>query len=326
MHARSQKPWLVPETDFPSEGSASEKLRFLLNYAVLAPSRYNIQPWLFKITGSDLRLYADRSRSLPASDPEDRALIIGCGAALHYLTVAMRYFGYAANLHTFPDLTDEDLLAVVRLGDSLEPEFEDQLLFKALTMQPLDDGSDKRPLRKTVDPVIKRLGVEITYVEEGSDKRTLEKTIADAIGRESMDPSVLAERAEWEAQLKALRLSEKTPNREIIHQNGYASRYDNKPEASDVDFVLIGTAGDNTASWFAAGRALANVMLKSALSGRCALPIHAPVESEHYRTEISDRLELSTFPQALVQLSCGAHPVVTSRRPVHDVLITQRQL
>jgi nitroreductase len=35
--------------DFPIAGTPAEQLRFLLHYAVLAPSGHNSQPWLFKI-------------------------------------------------------------------------------------------------------------------------------------------------------------------------------------------------------------------------------------------------------------------------------------
>jgi nitroreductase len=42
-------PWKVTEGDFPRSGDVEEKLRFLLNYAVLAPSVHNTQPWLFRV-------------------------------------------------------------------------------------------------------------------------------------------------------------------------------------------------------------------------------------------------------------------------------------
>src|SRR5581483_7048775 len=37
----------VVGADFPATGTAVEQMQFLLNYAVLAPSRHNVQPWLF---------------------------------------------------------------------------------------------------------------------------------------------------------------------------------------------------------------------------------------------------------------------------------------
>jgi hypothetical protein len=47
MAEQISNPWDVRETDFPIAGTSAEKLRFLLNYAVLAPSGHNSQPWLF---------------------------------------------------------------------------------------------------------------------------------------------------------------------------------------------------------------------------------------------------------------------------------------
>jgi hypothetical protein len=44
-------------------------------------------------------------------DPEDRALVISCGAALFYLRLAMRHFGHEDVLEILPDATDADLLA-----------------------------------------------------------------------------------------------------------------------------------------------------------------------------------------------------------------------
>lgn len=36
--------WNVQETDFPVTGTPEEKLKFVLNYAILAPSSHNTQP------------------------------------------------------------------------------------------------------------------------------------------------------------------------------------------------------------------------------------------------------------------------------------------
>ena len=61
--------WNISQLQFPPSVSSSEILRFLLNYAVLAPSGHNTQPWLFQINGNVLGFYADRSRALPIVDP-----------------------------------------------------------------------------------------------------------------------------------------------------------------------------------------------------------------------------------------------------------------
>ena len=76
MNLTLQKPWTLWEGDFPASGTTADKLRFMLNYAVLAPSSHNSQPWLFDITGKSVDIYADRTQCLPVVDPVDRELKI----------------------------------------------------------------------------------------------------------------------------------------------------------------------------------------------------------------------------------------------------------
>ena len=91
--------WNVSESQFPKDGTKTEQLKFLLNYAILAPSSHNTQPWLFKIIGDNvIELHADRTRALALVDPVDRALTISCGAALSHLQIAIRHLGYMYNV------------------------------------------------------------------------------------------------------------------------------------------------------------------------------------------------------------------------------------
>lgn len=86
--------WYISDKLFPSEGTTTDRLKFFLNYGILAPSGHNTQPWLFKIVDDKIDLYSDRTRSLPVVDPDDRELTISCGAALYHIGLAMNHFGY----------------------------------------------------------------------------------------------------------------------------------------------------------------------------------------------------------------------------------------
>ena len=108
-------PWQVQADDFPVNGKTSEKLKFLLNYAILAPSGHNTQPWLFKIVDDGVELYVDQTRALPVADPEFRELIISCGAALFNLKIALRYFGLQDIVEVFPHEQNSDLLAKISI-------------------------------------------------------------------------------------------------------------------------------------------------------------------------------------------------------------------
>ena len=79
MTGFERNPWAITEQDFPVAGSVEEQLRFLLGYAILAPSSHNSQPWQFRIDAASapttqIDLLADRSRRLGVVDPEDYAI------------------------------------------------------------------------------------------------------------------------------------------------------------------------------------------------------------------------------------------------------------
>lgn len=107
--------WRVEPKSFPHRGAVSEKLHFLVNYAVLAPSKYNAQPWLFEICGDSLDLIRDRSWAFRETDPEGRELTLSCGAALLNLRIAAQHFGYETRIQTLPWPGDRYLLARVHL-------------------------------------------------------------------------------------------------------------------------------------------------------------------------------------------------------------------
>jgi len=91
-------------------------LRELVAAAILAPSSHNTQPWRFRLAAHRIDLWADRTRALPVNDPDDRELLLSCGAALFNLRVASARHGLAASVVLQPDAAHPDLLARVALA------------------------------------------------------------------------------------------------------------------------------------------------------------------------------------------------------------------
>ena len=125
--------WKVKEAEFPHHGTVEEKLKFILNYAILAPSSHNTQPWLFKIDSEEIYLYADRNRGLSITDPEGRELVISCGTALFNLRIALHHFGYTGKIITFPNPANSELLACIKLGYRIKESTDNNLLFNAIS-------------------------------------------------------------------------------------------------------------------------------------------------------------------------------------------------
>ncbi len=90
----------------------------LVTDAIAAPSMHNAQPWRFSCSPGcrTLRLWADPERALPQADPDDRALHIGCGAALFNLRVSAAHAGLPVRTTLLPDPERPALLAAVELA------------------------------------------------------------------------------------------------------------------------------------------------------------------------------------------------------------------
>ena len=85
----------------------------LVAEATAAPSMHNAQPWRFRFLAADrlLLLYADLERAMPRSDQGNRALHIGCGAALFNLRVSAAHAGLNPVVRLLPEPQDPQLLA-----------------------------------------------------------------------------------------------------------------------------------------------------------------------------------------------------------------------
>ena len=90
-------------TDCPAGHLAPETVDAVLRAAVQAPSSHNTQPWIFAVEPGVIQVRADRTRALPVNDPDDRELVMSCGAALFNLRVAAWHAGAAPTVAILPD-------------------------------------------------------------------------------------------------------------------------------------------------------------------------------------------------------------------------------
>lgn len=91
-------PWDIKRENFPKKGSLPDKIKFILGYAILAPSTHNSQPWLFKIENDRVKIYYDQNLKIPEADPLGRDLYISIGCMIENLVIAASYFGIFRDL------------------------------------------------------------------------------------------------------------------------------------------------------------------------------------------------------------------------------------
>jgi len=123
-------PWDISPDDFPRHGSDADRLRFLVRYALLAPSTRNTQPWRFRVADGNVELHLDLERWQRVADADQREMFISLGCALENLLIAATHFGYHTAADYLSGVDDDTPVVRVRFepgglaGKTPDPRFD----------------------------------------------------------------------------------------------------------------------------------------------------------------------------------------------------------
>jgi hypothetical protein len=345
--------WNVAESDFPKEADMDKKIGFLLKYAILAPSGHNTQPWLFKVTGNSmLELYADRSRALAVVDPDDREMVISCGAALYYLRLAANHFGLAETVELLPegkndDNNNPDLLARVSFKE-IDNELiwkqaqQDSVLFEAITKRrsnrsPFENRKLPSGLLLSLKDIARAHSVWLDIVEEELQKNGLADLISQGDRIQLSDKKFRRELAAWIHPNRSHSrdgmpgYAHGMPNivshmgpfliRTFDIGKGQAAK-DRQLATGSPILAVLGTDADEPLNWIQAGQAVARILLRARADNIWVSFMNQPIEVPELRPKLCEALGRSAgYPQLLMRLGYGKDVKPTPRRDLGELIV-----
>ena len=332
--------WNIHAGHYPRDGSQLARNRFLLGYAILAPSSHNTQPWLFRVDEDGIDVYVDGSRKLHVIDHSGRQLYMSVGAAVFNLRLAMLRFGHAPVVETFPLAGDPTCVARVSPGALVEPRLRDFDLFDAIATR----HTNRQPFLPV--PVSYRIADELIEAadDEGAwllrlhpDARTkAAELIAAADRAQFRDKRFRRELSQW-------LVANDSPRGDGIP--GYSKSYGapisratnllvrtfdlgDRVADDERDLVngspmlaVLGTDGDGPADWLAAGHAMQHALLAAGIHGLSASFLNQALELNDFRDRFSDITDRG-YPQLVLRFGYAAAAAkATPRRSVADVII-----
>ncbi|WP_024805057.1 nitroreductase family protein [Nocardia sp. BMG51109] len=306
-----------------------------LALAVRAPSVHNSQPWSWRVGDSTVHLYADTGRHLPHTDPDQRDLVLSCGAALHHLRIAARVLGWEAVVHRLPSPADPDHLAAIEFRAGT-PTPDAVRLARAISRRRTDRRrytSWEVPSAYLATIVVAGAdsGVLVHEVEDGFARTQLLRAFEQAAWEHARDFSYGVELAQWSGRHAS---EEGVPARNAVKTVDATVRPFSNPGlpqavVRDTDcaerMLLLSTSADDRMSRLRAGEAASAVLLTATSLGLATCPLTEPFEVQGIRNRIrTDILDDSAFPQLAIRIgwaATGSGPLLaTPRRPVGDVV------
>ena len=273
-------------------------------------------------------------------DPQDRALLISCGAALGALRAAMRHFGYAGEIGLLPAGDDSDLLAHVGLGGPHWRSAAEEARFWAITgrrttRRAFADEALPLGLAAELAGFGCAEGVEVAVMTDPAAKARMAALVTEGDRAQFADPR-------FRRQLGAWVHSRRTTSRDGISGvtfgmsdvlspvgglvirtfdmgDGIAAK-DQEIAKGSPALLVVATGQDEALDWVRAGIAHMEALLAITAAGPTAAYLNQQVELDALRPRLREAAGVTGQPQLLLRIGRGPAVLPVVRRSVEEVI------
>lgn len=314
--------------------SFQDKALALIQYAILAPSSHNTQPWRFRVRNSTIDLFGDRTRRLPINDPDDRELMISCGCALMNLRIAAASKGITTDVKLFPDSENPNWLAQVSLKEELNTPLPEAELFPFLERRRTyrQDFAPKAIDENILNALVHAANVENAWLRpllHEDSRRKAAALVAQGDAIQWANPHWRQELADWmhpRSQGDGLTMpglvapvaSFVVPR---LNLGGRVGAKDQELAEKSSFLAVLGTDEDSPSNWLKVGQALDRVLLTACQLGLQASYLNQPIQVGELRSQLQNLLDGDGFPQIFLRFGYPTKDIPQApRRSLEQVL------
>jgi nitroreductase len=326
-------PWLVSEQHFPGDKPIQDQVKFLLRYAILAPSSHNTQPWKFKVQNNTLSVYADLTRWLKVADSDQRELRISIGCSLENLCVAAQHFGLKGEVNYFPDNNNSELVSFITFNPSGSKESYNHVnLFSAITKRttnhnPFEDRTLEPEHQNELFQTCNDSSLTLELISDSERKMKIEDLIVQADAMQFSNPAWREELAYWlgKGVFGTSWIISKVAKLAVTYLD--LSKGTMKKDASlfmsAPVFAVISSQTNDAETHIRVGRLFERISLAATLLGLHVHPMSQVLEFSELKAALSQMLEdEDKIPQHTFRLGYSEpEREHTPRRPIEEVLI-----
>lgn len=343
--------WSIEESDFPDDGSSEEKGTFLLNYAILAPSIYNTQPWSFNVSGDEILIFADESRWLKIADSNKREMYISIGEALENLIVAADHFGYNSTVSYLAesDLSESDFLKsdlpesyhpVARVSLQLDAASSmDPSLFSAITstnssnrsIETPDGQIEQKAMKRDIEALMDLMALNtdqdigIILSDDPEIKKRLLNLTEEADRSMYSNVTFKSELGHWLSRgaMGPTGVRAKIDQIKVAFLDSVPDQIKEDKETINSSLYLgfVTSEKNDAQSQLKAGRVYERFRLSATSAGLSLQPMNRALQAVETESEAKGLLNGSFVQQIFCLDIVGPANELTPRRPMEEVLI-----
>ncbi|MHC1702866.1 MAG: nitroreductase [Tenuifilaceae bacterium] len=313
----------------------------MVQYATMAPSGHNTQPWIFTILESSIEIRPDFSNSLPIVDSNNRELYISLGCATENLCITANELGYETNYSVELDSNNHHF---IRVKISKGNPSKNYLFGEIEKRQTNRSEYTNRIIMPSTIKELKRLseseGVKVRFYENDSnDFLILKDHVAQGNAVQMKDAAFKKELLSW------IRFNKKEVTKQ---QNGLTyevmgtpatptflgrlivksflkpnkqNKGDMKKISSSSHLVLFTIEQNNPENWILLGRILERFLLETTRLGIACAYLNQPCEVEAIAKSMQSKLQINNeFPAILLRIGYS-NPLPYSPRKELDRVV-----
>jgi Nitroreductase family. len=315
----------------------------ILQYASLAPSGHNTQPWRVAIEERDRwTLALDEDRLLPDVDPERREALLSLGHFIENLVIAAGSIGFTAEVEVLAEERQEREVARIHLSSRSPVDYP---LRKLSLRRTLRSGFLPETLsRSDLDALLAPLDGMGTYFPRGSrEANWLQEAEVEAMRKQTWRDSAQQELSNWVhldrsraesrqdgltpetmevswfgRQFMYLFMDEDSVMTERFREKGIETATQQAGEGAG--WLVVTSPDQRPSSILKTGRRVQRMWLQCRERRIAIHPMSQVLEEEPWRQQIANAVGLDQKPQYLLRVGyVSDYPEpVSMRRPVED--------
>jgi len=323
----------------------SERDKYLLHHASLAPSGHNTQPWRVKIVSENEWIIGwDKTRSLPAVDPENRELLLSIGTFCEALNIAAKSIGLECVKKVIAKNAFSPELVKISFKTSAGSNMQMNALTKRRTIR---NGYQSNKLNhEDMKQILQNLNCHVYTFDKGSSEAgIIERAVLESNRIQAWRDDAQSELADW------IRWRDKDAEK---HRNGltpasmeingiagvYVKHFFNREDVMSESFrnqtveitekqlssygswVVLSTDKENPETLINTGGDFLQLGL-NAYNRKIALhPMTQPLEEKSFETDLKKNLKIKGEIQFILRAGyVDKYPEpVTFRMPVEKII------